>query len=53
MDYLLCEHKRDHVPQMHAVTTGPSTRVQEERLALLIAVQYGVEVSASPHDIST
>ena len=45
MDNSLCEHKRDHVSQMHAIAARPSTRIQEERLALLIAVQYGIKVS--------
>jgi hypothetical protein len=42
----LGEDKRDHMTQMHAVATGTSTGIQEERLSLLIAVQYDVEVSA-------
>jgi hypothetical protein len=52
MDNSLCEHKRNHVSQMHAITTRPSTRIQEERLALLIAVQYGIKVSVYPLSIS-
>jgi hypothetical protein len=38
MDDSLCEHKWDHVSQMHAIATWPSTCVQEEWLALLILV---------------
>jgi hypothetical protein len=52
MDNSLCEHKRDHVSQMHTITARPSTRIQEERLALLIAVQYGIKVSLYPLNIS-
>lgn len=38
---------------MHAIAAGPSTSVQEERLALFITVQYGVEVSMYQYNIST
>jgi hypothetical protein len=35
---------------MHAIATGPPTRVKKERFPLLIAIQYGIEVSASQHN---
>lgn len=52
MHYSLGEDEGDHVSQMHAIATWPSTRVQEERFALLITIQNGIEVSARKYGIS-
>lgn len=43
--HVLCEHERNHMPQVHAITARPSSGVQEPRLALFIAIQYLVEVT--------
>jgi hypothetical protein len=48
----LGKDKGYHVSQMHAIATGSSTRIQEERFALFISVQYDVELSMNQYNIS-
>ncbi len=48
----LGKDKGYHMSQVHAITTGSSARVQEERLSLFISVQYDVEVSIYQYIVS-
>jgi hypothetical protein len=48
----LGKDKGYHVSQMHAIATGSSTRIQEERFSLFISVQYDVELSMNQYKIS-
>lgn len=43
--FILCEDKRHHMAQMHAIATWPAASVEEERLPLLIPVQNLVEIT--------
>lgn len=41
------------MPQMHAVTAGPATSIQEERLAFFITAENPVEVAMTENETSS
>lgn len=41
---VLGENERDHMPDVHAITTGSSAGIQIERLSLLIPIQDSVKL---------
>lgn len=49
----LGEGKGHHMAQMHAVAAGTATRVQEERLAFLMACQNPIEVAMGEDQLAT
>lgn len=40
----LCKNERDHVPDVHTITTRSSTGIQEKRLPLLVPIQNSVKL---------
>jgi hypothetical protein len=50
---LLCKLERDSMPNVHTITTRPSSSIQEERLSLLMTIQDQIEISMTENNPSS